>query len=146
MEAMDKEVRKVMLVEIVTITKVPISPTLPTTHPNRRYMITPRMVRTEGVNTPPKVPSPSGRPGATFLLFRLEDVVVSINTGARWYKCAVYRPARYYFIRYSANGLVYFVEKSIVDSPTVDGPQTEAHDTLSATLTGCELSTGCRAL
>jgi hypothetical protein len=57
MDAIDREVRKVMLVDSVTIMRVPIRPTFPTTHPKRRYMITPRIVRIEGVNTPPKVPS-----------------------------------------------------------------------------------------
>jgi hypothetical protein len=58
MEAMDKPVKKVMLVERVTMIKVPIRPTFPTTQPKRRYMITPKMVRIEGVKTPPKVPNP----------------------------------------------------------------------------------------
>ncbi|MEJ2503387.1 MAG: hypothetical protein P8177_08760 [Gemmatimonadota bacterium] len=53
-------VRKVIDVASVTITSAPSSPTLPTTHPKRRYMITPRMVRIDGVNTPPNVPSPFG--------------------------------------------------------------------------------------
>ena len=34
-----------------------VSPALPTTAGRRRYMITPRIVSTEGVNTPPNVPS-----------------------------------------------------------------------------------------
>jgi len=50
-------------VHMVTMTRVPRSPTLPTTHPNRRYMITPRIVRIDGVKTPPKVPRPA--PGAS---------------------------------------------------------------------------------
>ena len=57
MAEMDKEVRKVMVVESVTINRVPINPTFPTTQPNLRYMITPRIVSKEGVKTPPKVPS-----------------------------------------------------------------------------------------
>jgi hypothetical protein len=60
MAATDKAVTKVIEVETVTIRSVPNSPTLPSTHPNRRYMITPRIVRIEGVNTPPNVPSPPG--------------------------------------------------------------------------------------
>jgi hypothetical protein len=57
MADIDKEVRKVMVVERVTISKVPINPTLPTTQPNLRYMITPQIVSKDGVKTPPKVPS-----------------------------------------------------------------------------------------
>jgi len=52
---MDSEVRNVIDVERVTINNVPTSPTLPTTHPKRRYIITPRMVSMDGVNTPPNV-------------------------------------------------------------------------------------------
>jgi hypothetical protein len=63
MEAMDKEVRKVMLVDMVTMMKVPSNPTFPTTHPKRRYMITPNMVRMEGVNTPSNVLNPWDFPG-----------------------------------------------------------------------------------
>jgi hypothetical protein len=55
---MDSPVRNVMLVERVTMAIAPQSPVWPTTQPNRRYMITPKMVRMEGVKTPPKVPSP----------------------------------------------------------------------------------------
>ena len=58
MDAMESDVRKVMSVPRVTITSVPISPTLPTTHPKRKYMITPKTVRIEGVKTPPKVFNP----------------------------------------------------------------------------------------
>ena len=57
-EAIESPVKKVMAVAMVTISKVPAKPTWPTTHPKRRYIITPKMVRIEGVNTPPKVPSP----------------------------------------------------------------------------------------
>ena len=56
MAEIERAVRKVMEVERVTIRRVPPRPTLPTTQPNLRYMMTPRMVRIEGVNTPPKVP------------------------------------------------------------------------------------------
>jgi hypothetical protein len=35
--------------------KIPLE--LPTTVPNRIYMITPKIVSKEGVNTPPKVPN-----------------------------------------------------------------------------------------
>jgi hypothetical protein len=57
MAEIEREVRKVMAVDRVTINKVPIKPTFPTTQPNLRYMIAPRMVRRDGVKTPPKVPS-----------------------------------------------------------------------------------------
>ena len=36
---------------------VPKSPELPTTHPRRIYMITPKMVKMDGVKTPAKVPN-----------------------------------------------------------------------------------------
>ena len=55
MDAMDNEVRKVIEVANVTMISVPISPTLPTTQPKRKYMITPKTVSMDGVNTPPKV-------------------------------------------------------------------------------------------
>jgi len=61
----DSAVRKVIDVEIVTISRVAGSPTFPTTQPKRRYMITPRIVRIDGVNTPPKVPRPAPRPVTT---------------------------------------------------------------------------------
>src|SRR5699024_11199382 len=58
MAAIDSAVKNVMPIATVTMMKEPINPTLPTTHPNRKYMITPISVSTEGVKTPPKVPSP----------------------------------------------------------------------------------------
>jgi hypothetical protein len=54
---MDKAVRKVINEDKVTMNKVGIKPTFPITHPKRRYMITPRIVRILGVNTPLKVPN-----------------------------------------------------------------------------------------
>ncbi len=57
-DAMDRAVRKVMDVAKVTMISVPIRPTLPTTQPKRRYMITPRTVSMEGVKTPSKVFKP----------------------------------------------------------------------------------------
>lgn len=65
MAAMERAVRKVMRVERVTMRRVPARPTFPTTHPNLRYMMTPRIVRMDGVNTPPNVPNPPAFPGAT---------------------------------------------------------------------------------
>ena len=56
---MDSAVRNVIRVEMVTISRAPLRPTFPTTQPNLRYMMTPRIVRIEGVNTPPKVPRPA---------------------------------------------------------------------------------------
>jgi hypothetical protein len=53
--AIDKAVRNVIEVEIITIANVPISPTLPTTQPKRKYIITPKIVSIDGVKTPPKV-------------------------------------------------------------------------------------------
>lgn len=53
----DSPVRKVIEVAIVTINSVPANPTLPSTQPKRRYMITPRIVRMLGVNTPLNVPN-----------------------------------------------------------------------------------------
>jgi hypothetical protein len=60
---MERDVKKVMLVERVTIIRVPSKPTLPTTHPKRRYIITPKMVKIEGVKTPLKVPKPEAFSG-----------------------------------------------------------------------------------
>ena len=45
-----------MLLASVTITSVVGRPTLPSTQPIRRYITTPRMVSTLGVNTPLNVP------------------------------------------------------------------------------------------
>ena len=82
MDAIDSEVRKVMDVPKVTMISVPISPTLPTTHPKRKYMITPSMVRMEGVNTPPNVLSRFAVYVGLFLIitigFLLEGVNISI--------------------------------------------------------------------
>ena len=55
---MDRLVSRVMEVARVTMTKLPNQPTLATTQPKRRYIITPKMVRIEGVKTPPNVPKP----------------------------------------------------------------------------------------
>ena len=55
---MESPVRNVIEVARVTMTRVPPQPTLATTQPKRRYMITPKIVRIEGVYTPPKVPKP----------------------------------------------------------------------------------------
>ena len=57
MAEIDKPVRNVMAVAIVTMSRVPVRPTLPSTQPKRRYMITPKMVSTLGVYTPLKVPN-----------------------------------------------------------------------------------------
>ena len=67
-DAMEREVKKVMEVANVTMINVPIKPTLPTTHPKRKYMITPNTVSIEGVNTPPKVFKPRGVSLELFLI------------------------------------------------------------------------------
>jgi hypothetical protein len=60
MAATERAVRYVRDVERVTMRSVPANPTWPTTQPNRRYMITPRIVRIDGVKTPPNMPRPPG--------------------------------------------------------------------------------------
>ena len=60
---MERAVKNVIDVESVTIKKVPLSPTFPTTHPKRRYMMTPSIVRIDGVNTPPNVDNPGRSAG-----------------------------------------------------------------------------------
>jgi hypothetical protein len=67
--AREREVRKVIEVARLTIIRLPNNPTLPTTQPNRRYIITPRIVRIDGVKTPAKVLSPEDLTGLTFFLF-----------------------------------------------------------------------------
>ncbi len=69
--AIDKAVRNVIKVESVTIINVPERPTFPTTHPNLKYIITPRIVRIEGVKTPPKVFSRFELFWIGFLIMRL---------------------------------------------------------------------------
>jgi hypothetical protein len=54
----DSPVRNVIAVDMVTMSRVSGRPTFPNTHPNLRYMITPRIVRMLGVKTPLKVPNP----------------------------------------------------------------------------------------
>ena len=51
-----KAVVKVMVTESMTIMIAPITPALPTTHGSRMNMITLRMVKVVGVNTPENVP------------------------------------------------------------------------------------------
>ncbi len=58
--AMESPVRNVTLVARVTMSRVSGNPILPSTQPNRRYMMTPRIVRMLGVKTPLKVPKPAG--------------------------------------------------------------------------------------
>ncbi len=53
----ERAVTKVMALARATMPKVGSSPALPITQPARRYMMTPRMVRIEGVKTPMKAPS-----------------------------------------------------------------------------------------
>lgn len=75
MDAMDSAVRKVIEVPRVTIASVPRRPTLPTTHPKRRYIITPNTVSMDGVKTPPKV----FKPAALFLILFLIAKNLLIN-------------------------------------------------------------------
>ena len=56
-EDIDKAVQVVMRNETIIINHAPKSPAFPTTHPSRKYIITPRIVNKVGVNTPPKVPN-----------------------------------------------------------------------------------------
>jgi hypothetical protein len=53
---MEKAVTNVMEVAMKTIKRVETRPAFPTTQPNRRYIIAPKMVKIDGVNTPSKVP------------------------------------------------------------------------------------------
>ena len=53
----DSEVMKVMPLAMVTMSSTGHRPTLPSAQPNRKYMITPRIVRMLGVNTPLKAPN-----------------------------------------------------------------------------------------
>jgi hypothetical protein len=55
---MERLVRNVIELARVTMTSVRGRPTLPSTQPRRRYMMTPRMVRMLGVKTPLNVPNP----------------------------------------------------------------------------------------
>ena len=55
--AMDREVSVVMLLASSRISSACKMPAWPTTKPARINMMTPKMVRIEGVKTPPKVPS-----------------------------------------------------------------------------------------
>lgn len=57
MDEMLKPVATLMTWATRIITMEPIRPAWPTTHPKRMYIITPRMVRIEGVNTPAKNPN-----------------------------------------------------------------------------------------
>ena len=64
--AMD-EILKPVETEIICANKIMtralIRPAWPTTHPRRIYMITPKIVKMEGVNTPAKVPNFLGLAG-----------------------------------------------------------------------------------
>ena len=54
----DRPVRSVIALPIVTIRSDVGSPTLPSIQPKRRYITTPMIVRMLGVKTPWKVPKP----------------------------------------------------------------------------------------
>jgi len=49
-------VMKVMPLARATTSNVLVRPTWPRTHPKRKYMMTPRMVKMVGVNTPRNMP------------------------------------------------------------------------------------------
>ena len=53
----DSAVRNVIAVEMVTMIRVGMRPTFPSTQPKRRYMTTPSIVRIFGVKTPVSVPN-----------------------------------------------------------------------------------------
>ena len=55
-EDTDNAVMRVMTFAKPTIANVPQIPAFPTTQPNLRYMIAPKMVRIEGMKTPKRVP------------------------------------------------------------------------------------------
>jgi len=57
MDDIDSPVQRVTALASRMIAIAPSRPALPTTQPRRRYMITPRIVSTVGVKTPPKVPN-----------------------------------------------------------------------------------------
>ena len=68
------------------ITIAPNNPALPTTHPRRRYIITPRMVSTSGVKTPAKVPNRPFKDSASLsdglifeIIFFIKSCIVSDN-------------------------------------------------------------------
>ena len=56
MADIDRAVHSVIKNEIMMINHAPSKPAFPTTQPILRYIITPRIVSSVGVNTPPKVP------------------------------------------------------------------------------------------
>jgi hypothetical protein len=58
MAEIENAVSRVMLVARVTMRSVPPRPTCPTTQPNLRYIMTPRIVSNDGVKTPANVLRP----------------------------------------------------------------------------------------
>ena len=56
----ESPVQSVILFARTIIAIAPSRPALPTTQPKRKYIITPSIVSTSGVNTPPKVPNLEG--------------------------------------------------------------------------------------
>ncbi|OIO89088.1 MAG: hypothetical protein AUJ92_22390 [Armatimonadetes bacterium CG2_30_59_28] len=57
MAEMESPVSRVMLLAMMRIRSAWRIPACPTTNPARMNMMTPKMVRTAGVKTPPKVPN-----------------------------------------------------------------------------------------
>ena len=74
----DRPVRKVIALDMVTMTIAAKIPTWPTTHPMRRYMMTPQIVRMLGMKTPLNVPNPL-LSGSDWLS---EDFVAELTRGA----------------------------------------------------------------
>jgi hypothetical protein len=56
-DAMERAVVVVIKKARIIISQAPASPTLPTTHPSRRYMITPMIVSNVGTYTPVSIPN-----------------------------------------------------------------------------------------
>jgi hypothetical protein len=56
MDDIERPVHSVTDLASTIINTAPRKPAFPTTHPRRKYMITPRIVSTSGVKTPPNVP------------------------------------------------------------------------------------------
>ena len=52
---MDKAVKRVIKFAMQIISKVPPRPTLPTTNPKRKYIITPKILKRHGMKTPSNV-------------------------------------------------------------------------------------------
>ena len=76
----DSAVSVVIAFAANTIPTATTHPDCPTTWPNRRNMMTPRIVRTHGVNTPPNVPNFVG----VVTLIVVRSSLIGSNRGGRW--------------------------------------------------------------